>query len=226
MTMEYMLSHAALFPGPGADDELECPGAAAPMPARPRRGLPRTGSVHTALHRGHRQVDHKSRFLSLAQAGKPKCEEALEEVSSDDEGWEMDDCCLVQPMLDSPLSVHAAQRPGPYGGATQDMHLDEQTGCAAVMGSSFARLPHVLPLQSQSLPSSPLTAHPRRASRTRPNERARANNSLAGRAPAEVRKRAADTDDLEGMRHHFKRFAISAHLTTSTLPVGPLPERV
>ena len=184
-----------------------------------------------ALHRGHRQVDRKSRFLCLAQAGRPKDEEALEEGSSDDEGREMEDCCLVQPMLDSPLSVHAARRgPGPHDGATQDMHLDEQPGrgCSAdadAMGSSFMCLPRVLPPKSQSLPGSPLTALSRRASRQY-SVRASADNPLAGtRSQAEPRKRAADTDDLEGVRHHFKRFAISAHLSTSTLPLGPLPEK-
>jgi hypothetical protein len=102
---------AALFPGPASgsgDDELECLSF---LPVLPRRGLPRTGSIHAGLNRGARQWDLKSRYLCLERAGKPRSEEVLEEDSSEDESWDMTDKnCLAAPSL-MDLPMHAGRRP-------------------------------------------------------------------------------------------------------------------
>jgi hypothetical protein len=195
------LALAALFPGPGGgpgDDELECLSF---LPAPPRRGLPRTGSIHAGLNRGARQWDLKSRYLCLEQVGKPRGEEVLEEESSEDESWDMADCFAAPSLMDLPMN--AGRRPcsdGCEGGA------------------------HVLPPKSQSLPGSPLSAPRRRASR--PLNARTSKDNPSSSSPTETRKRAADAEDIEGVRDHFKRFAICADVTSATLPMGPLPERV
>ena len=232
---------AALFPGPASgsgDDELECLSF---LPVLPRRGLPRTGSIHAGLNRGARQWDLKSRYLCLERAGKPRSEEVLEEDSSEDESWDMTDKnCLAAPSL-MDLPMHAGRRPcsdGREDGAhvahrlieVHDMHLDEplsSSGCASARSREPTRVahsPHVLPLKSQSLPGSPLSAPRRRASR--PFNACTSTDNTSSSTPTETRKRAADAEDIEGVRDHFKRFAICADVTSATLPMGPLPERV
>ena len=228
------LALAALFPGPGGgpgDDELECLSF---LPAPPRRGLPRTGSIHAGLNRGARQWDLKSRYLCLEQAGKPRREEVLEEESSEDESWDMADCFAAPSLMDLPMN--AGRRPcsdGCEGGAHvahQDMQLDEplsSSGCGSARSrepTRFAHSPHVLPPKSQSLPGSPLSAPRRRASR--PLNARTSKDNPSSSSPTETRKRAADADNIEGVRDQFKRFAIGADLTSKTLTMGPLPEKI
>lgn len=206
-----MSALAALFPGPGGgpgDEELECLSF---LPAPPRRGLPRTGSIHAGLNQGARQWDLKSRYLCLERTT------SLEEYSSEDESWDMVDCLAAPNLMDLPM--HAGRRPcsdgredGAHVARHQDMHLDEplsSSGCASSRSrepTRFPHSPHVLPHKSQSLPGSPLGAPRRKTSR--PFYARNSTDNTSSSSPTETRKRAADADDIEGVRDHFKRFAV------------------
>lgn len=225
----------------------------------PRAAMRRTGSFHAGLDRGARQLDLKSRFLSLlgAERANVRRAHALEEL---EEEGEDDSAHTTAESMHSPLVLDASTPPSLWSNSSshahEDMDMDQGRGTShgerhhafsRAVPSTLGR-PPMPPSKSQSLPSSPL--QPGRAPEgatpllSENGVFAPVFNSfpcstdsptnLFSRA-CEVKKRAADSDDLCLMqvRQKLQRFDLSDACSprhrrtqsnaTSTLPVGPLP---